>query len=371
VKRVTRLRLILAAVAILAVFAAGPLLRRVRAAQMLTSLSKAEPVRAADGSLTETDVAILGEHGPIRARVYRKPGTRGLGIVVAHGVHYRSIDEKRLVRFSRELAASGAVVLTPELSELADYHISAQGVAVIDAAVRWLSAKADLVESPRVGLIGFSFAGGLGLVAAVRPEVQSRLRYVASVGGHHDLARVLGFLLHDEVTTPDGLVHQKAHEYGLVVLLYQELEHFVDAEDLDVVRAAVRAWLHEEKRAAATLAARCRTASGKHVFELLEKGRLAELTPALEARVRARQSELAGLSPRGHLGELRVPIYALHGSGDTVIPPSETAWIERDAEALGNAHLTLVTPLLEHVEVAHEAKLADEWALVDFIARLL
>jgi len=191
---------------VLAFFAFTPCLRRVRAAEILTSLAKPDTPSAARG-LVETDVTISGEQGPIRARIYQRAGVRGPGIVVAHGVHYRSIDEKRLVRFSRELAATGAVVLTPELSELADYRITAQGIRVIDASVRWLSARDELVESPRVGLVGFSFAGGLALVAATKPEVQSRLGYVASIGGHHDLERVLGFLLHDEVASPTGVVH--------------------------------------------------------------------------------------------------------------------------------------------------------------------
>ena len=314
---------------------------------------------------------VTSRDAPIRARLYRKDGARGPGLVVAHGVHYRSIDEKRLVRFARELAASGAVVLTPELGELADYRINANSVEVIAAAVDFLTDREDLLSSPHVGLLGFSFAGGLSLVAATRPEVSRHLSYVASVGGHYDLERVLGFLLHDEVATPDGIVHQKAHEYGLVVLLYQELEYFVDGEDLETLRSAVRAWLHEDKAEAFRLASQRKTASGERIFRLLETSRLGELVPELESRVRARSEELRGLSPRGRLADVPVPVYALHGAGDTVIPPSETAWIERDLRGAPGSHHALVTPLLDHVEVAGKASLADEWALVDFMARLL
>jgi len=138
-----------------------------------------------------------------------------------------------------------------------------------------------------------------------------------------------------------------------------------------VLRDAVRAWLHEDKGAATKLAAGCRTESCRHTFALLEKGRLAELTPALEERVRARRSELGGLSPHGRFGAIGVPIYALHGAGDTVIPPSETAWVEREAAEGGKAHATLVSPLIEHVELSHHASLRDEWALVEFMAHLL
>jgi dienelactone hydrolase len=370
--RITRFRVALAALAVLALFAVRPLGARVRAAGILTALAQAEPEKVSAERLLETELTLPSDQGPIRARLYRSgPAARGSGIVVAHGVHYRSIDEPRLVRFSRQLAASGSVVLTPELKELADYHINAQGIAAIDASVRWLSAKDDLVTSPRVGLIGFSFAGGLAMVSATEPSVQARLGYVASVGGHHDLERVLRFLLHDEIATPSGLVHTKAHEYGLVVLLYQELEQFVDAEDLPAMRDAVRAWLGEDRKTSATAAARCRTASAERIYRLLETSHLAELTPALEERVRLRGPELRALSPHGHLATIHVPVYALHGAGDTVIPPSETAWLEREAEESGADHRMLVTPLLEHVSVAGHAKLSDQWALVDLIGRLL
>jgi hypothetical protein len=50
-----------------------------------------------------------------------------------------------------------------------------------------------------------------------------------------------------------------------------------------------------------------------------------------------------------------VPVYLLHGSADSVIPPSETDW----------------APLLDHVEISRTARLKDELALIDFMSELL
>src|SRR5688572_26187529 len=83
-----------------------PAARHVRAAQFLQRLSEPAPSAAAQPArITTEDVTISGGSGPIRARLYfRADQPRGPGVVVAHGVHYRGIDERRLVPFARALA---------------------------------------------------------------------------------------------------------------------------------------------------------------------------------------------------------------------------------------------------------------------------
>ncbi len=346
----------------------APLTRHVRAAEFLARLSQKPPPVAAD--VSSEDVTIPGKSGPIRGRLYFRRGARPApGIVVAHGVHYRGIDERRLVPFARALAESGHTVLTPELRDLSDYRITASGVDVIRAAVRYLPTRADHVAAGKVGLLGFSFAGGLALVAARDPATAERISSVTSVGGHHDLRRVLRFLIHNELETPSGVVAQKAHDYGLVVLIYGNLEHFVPEVDLPAMRAGFQAWLHEDQKAAREAARARTTPESERLWQLLEKQQLQTLAPELDALLERQRAELASLSAAGHLRELHVPVYLLHGSHDSVIPPSETdaASLELD----GAEHQALVSPLLEHVEVSQTAGLGDKLALVSFMAKLM
>ena len=357
----------------LAVFGFSPLARGARAAQLLQRLSQqpAESLLPREGpSIVTRDLTLAGEHGPIRARLYfRADRARGAGLVLVHGVHYKGIDEARLTPFARALAESGLVVLTPELTQLADYRISPDSVSVIQRSVAYLAADREHVQGDRVGLLGFSFAGGLSLVAAEAPETARRLAFVTSVGGHHDLRRVLRFLIHDEIQTPSGVVHSRANEYGLVVLIYGNLEHFVPSGDLANMQAAFKAWLEEDRPRARALASLRTTAEAEALWQLLETQRLQTLAPELDALLESQQGQLSALSPVGHLKSLGLPVYLLHGARDTVIPPSETdsAGLELSAAE----HVALVSPLIEHVEVAHEASLADELALVSFMAHML
>ncbi|HYQ44593.1 MAG TPA: hypothetical protein VER11_21565 [Polyangiaceae bacterium] len=352
-----------------AFFAWRPGVRYVRAAQFLRNMSQSAATADPPVVLTR-DLSIPGEHGPIRARLYfRADQPRGEGIVVAHGVHYRGIDEGRLVPFARGLAESGLSVLTPELADLADYRITSSGVGVIRDAVRYFAADHEHVRGERVGLLGFSFAGGLSLVAAEDPATAEHLSYVTSVGGHHDLRHVLRFLIHNEIETPNGTLPLKAHEYGLVVLVYGNLDQFVPASDLAPMRAGFKAWLREDRKAAREFAKARTTPEANQLWELLEVGKLQNLAPRLDALLEAQQAQLAALSAAGRLANTTVPVYLLHGAHDNVIPPSET---DAAALELGQArHLALVSPLIEHVEVSKSAGLGDEFALVSFMAQLL
>lgn len=346
----------------------APVTRHVRAAEFLAKLGQKPAPDSAD--ITSEDLTFPGKDGPIRARLYFRTGhAPSPGIVVAHGVHYRGIDERRLVPFARALAESGLTVLTPELHDLADYRITASGVDVIRAAVRYLPTRTDRVAPGKVGVLGFSFAGGLSLVAVSDPQTSAHVSSVTSVGGHHDLRRVLRFLIHNEIETPHGVVHQQAHDYGLVVLVYGNLEHFVPAVDLPAMRAGFRAWLHEDQKAAREAARARTTPEAERLWQLLERQQLQTLAPELDTLLERQRAELSSLSAAGHLRQLHVPVYLLHGSHDSVIPPSETdaASLELD----GAEHRALVSPLLEHVEVSKTAGIGDKFALVSFMAKLL
>jgi pimeloyl-ACP methyl ester carboxylesterase len=359
-----------------ATLVAGPVSRFARAIEFLGDLA-APPANAAHAGaseprerVVEEEVRVPGRNGPLRARLYfREDRPKGRGIVIAHGVHHDGIDEKRLVPFARALARTGHVVLTPELAELADYRITSSGVSVIRDSVAYALTRKDHVEGERVGLLGFSFAGGLSLVAAEEKSVAQHLEFVTSVGGHHDLARVLRFLVRNRIETPSGVRAEKAHEYGLVVLLYGNLERFVPASDLPAMHAGVKAWLEEDRPRARRLAAEQKTPDSERLWKLLEEGRVQLLAPELEAVLAGKERELQALSPRGRLESIGVPVYLLHGSHDSVIPPSETDWAA--LELGSHPHDALVSPLLEHVSVAGAAGLGEKLSLVRFMAHML
>jgi len=288
--------------------------------------------------------------------------------VIAHGVHHLGIDEPRLMRFARRSAALGYHVVTPELADLADYRVTEASTNVIAQTVEGVATAPDLPPGP-VGLIGISFGGGLSLVAAARPEVSPRLAYVASLGGHHDLRRVLRFFLTNVVETPSGPEARPAHEYGATILALCALDALAPAPDVPTLRIVFRHWLAEDRGLARRQAGALTTERGRELFAMLESGHLAGLAPELERWLDGSRALLARVSPAGQLRRITAPVYLVHGESDRVIPPSEALWAARE---LGDhEHALLVTSLIEHVMPDRPAPLLERLRLVDLVAHLL
>src|SRR5262249_17260806 len=124
----------------------------------------------------------------------------------------------------------------------------------IRAAVRALATRPGVLAGG-VGLLGLSFAGGLGLLAASDPGMQGLVAYVVVLGGHNDLYRVSRFLATDELETPAGLRHMRAHDHGPLVYFYAHGERFVAPDQLLVFRDALRHVLHGDRRSGEAAAA--------------------------------------------------------------------------------------------------------------------
>ena len=304
----------------------------------------------------------------IPARIYLP---RGLGfapgIVVVHGMHELGIDEPRLVSFARALAASGFFVMTPLVPDIADYRVNAESADVIGTAVE--SFAHDL-NVPRVGVLAISFSGGLALLAASDPQYAASFAWVASVGGYYDLAHVLRFFATGEPVRPDGTVeHLAPHEYGPLIVISDEPGDFFPPHDAPLAHDALKLLLAGHGKESEALTQRMSPAGQQVMQDVYHKQR-ASLAPAMLAEIDTRREKLAAASPAGHLRFIHAPVLLLHGSDDTVIPPTELLWLKRDIpeDQLVEA---LVSPAISHVEVGGKASLRDRLALVHWMEEMI
>jgi dienelactone hydrolase len=322
-------------------------------------------VSFAQQPFNEEDGVAEVAHSTLRYRLYRPQGeTRG-AMVLLHGVHHLGIEEPRLVSFSRSLAGTGVLVMTPELRDLADYHITSETIDLIGESATVLSARVNR----RVGVMGLSFAGGLALLAASRAEYQKSIGFVLAVGAHDDMGRVARFFAANTIENPDGSsASLQAHEYGVLVLAYSHLDHFFSPQDMAPAREALRLWLWE-KTDDAQAAARRMSPQGQAEFDQLVHHHELLRAQIIE-EIERHSEEMQAVSPHGHMGQLKVPVYLLHGSGDSVIPASETLWLAKDVPA-GELKASLISPALIHVSMEETVPFSQKWALVDFLAQVL
>src|SRR4051812_5050953 len=195
------------------------------------------------------------------------------GIVLLHGVHPLGIEEPRLVSFARALSASGVTVFTPPVKELADFRISPASIPTIGLAARALHHQ---VGRGPVGVIGFSFAGGLALLAAADPRYAGEIGFVAAIGAHDDLSRVARFFFTDQIQTIDHkTILMPAHEYGGGVLAYSKADKFFPNE-AENARAAIRDWLSEQPEQALKSSEAKLSPAGRARFEMLRSRQFGE-----------------------------------------------------------------------------------------------
>ncbi|MFZ0519034.1 MAG: alpha/beta hydrolase [Acidobacteriaceae bacterium] len=316
--------------------------------------------------VTTKTLTIPSSAGIVQARLYT-PTTapNAPGLVLIPGIHYLGMDEPRLIAFARTMSACGIRVLTPELPDSRDYRIQPSDVQAIGDSVRWMQNATD----HPVGLMGLSFSGGLALMAAAKPPFSNEISFVFSVGAHENLLRVATFYATEADPLPDGDVERaKPNNYGPWVLEYEHLEDFVPEADLAAIRPVLRARLYEnwplEKQLLANL-----TASQKLEYEKLLDAKQEDAT--LFASNKKHAAEMAAVSPHGHLAGLHVPVYLLHGRGDTLIPFAEAEWLAADLPR-GALKELLISPLIAHVTTDDtEASIWDKWRLLHLLARVM
>jgi acetyl esterase/lipase len=304
----------------------------------------------------------------VRARVYIPQNRPHAPVmVIFHGVHHLGIDEPRLVGFAAAMAGCGIRVLTPELPGIKDYHVSQDSVAAIGESVRWFAAQ----TGRPVGVMGLSFSGGLALVAASEPQYHPAFKFIVAVGSQDSMLRVAEYYLTGRDARPDGSVETlPPHEYGPLVLEYENLDDFVPAQDLDPVHAVLRAHLYEDRPGEAAATWLLNDAQRREARDLMDT-KLPATRSAIAASIARHAGEAPGLSPEGRLRALDTPVYLLHGEGDNIIPSAETLWMASELQPY-DLKAVLVSPVLSHLDLnGPKPGAMDQWRLVHFFALMI
>jgi pimeloyl-ACP methyl ester carboxylesterase len=338
----------------------------------------------------ETDVVaerpdtVPSRFGPLRAKLYT-PRTHTEGaLLLTPGVNALGIDEPRLVAFARHLAASGFIVLTPELPDLSRYLVTARSTDMIEDAAVWFSSRTDLTRGHRIGLAGISFAGGLSMVAAGRPSLRGRLAFVFSFGGHANFQRVVGYLCSGAEPPAPGIEHAPPvpapHDYGVAIVALDLADAIVPPAQVEPLRTGILTFLHashlalfdkaeaEREFASARAQEQAMAEPGRTFLHLVNERDVKTLGPALLPHI-ANMGDDVALSPdRSPAPD--VPVFLLHGIEDNVVPALETLRLARYLEPHTTVHV-LLTPLISHAEVDRPATTGEVVALVRFWAGML
>lgn len=289
---------------------------------------------------TEESTYRRGEE-ELPARIYRPARARGSlpGWVLLHGLTYTGREHPTLTRFARSVAASGALVLVPDVPEWRALQMApAVSVDTIKAAVLSLDARDDVIPG-RTGLVGFSFGATQALIASTDPALAGHLSALAAWGGYYDVPRLFHFAVTGDHELDGVSYHAEPDPYGRWVVGANYLTQIPGHEqDGDVAAAllelaedagrrqlyAADAYFEEPKR---RLRARL-PESKRHTFDLFAPpaGRPVDLPEMVRLGRRLAEAAVACdplIDPAPYMDRVRVRTVVAHARDDRLVPFTE------------------------------------------------
>jgi pimeloyl-ACP methyl ester carboxylesterase len=357
-------RLVLAVLAVLCAGCSPP--RAIEAARVLADLS--QPDAGAHATVAPTAVAFPPGAGVAAGDLYW-PERAEAALVLVPGVVPEGKDDPRLVDLAQTLVRAGFAVLVPDIVGMRAQKVSPADAQAIAAAILWLADCAAPGGEPAVGVVAISYAAGPAILAALRPDAGSRVRFLVAIGGYYDLEALVTFFTTGYFrSTPEAPWQQgEPNAYGKWVFIAANAERLEDQGDRATLAAMAARKLEDLDADVADLEARLGP-EGRSVTALLDN-RDPERVPALIARLpEAVRADLAALDlSRRDLAQLDARLLLVHGRDDPIIPPSQS---EALAAAVPDQTALYVVDSLAHVEL-DPAGLVDGFRLWRAVYQLL
>jgi len=322
-KRTLVLFLFLAFLALLSVLYAERTVRSFLLLNELLNFDKPGWLEKASARPAVKEVSWKGPLGSMKADLYlpRAEGKRG-GILLNHGVIDTGKDDPRLKRFASVLCRAGFVVFVPDLKGMRAFRIAPSDIEEIKATFSHLLSRQE-VRPDSCGLFGFSYGAGPTIIAACRPEIRDKVRFVVSFGGYYDLKNVLSFIATGHFDFQGHRYFRKPQEYGKWVFLANNLDWVESAEDRAVLRRILKVKLRDENASIDPFLSQL-GGEGRNVLNLLSHADPSQTESFIQKLPPAIRFSMTALSVAPVFKDLRASLILAHGEDDDLIPFTET-----------------------------------------------
>lgn len=284
----------------------------------------------------------------------RSPTCPRAALVAVPGAVPHANRDPRFTAFAATLARAGFAVLAPDMPGFRALRVRPQDAREIADAFRHASSRPELAPEGRAGLFAFSYAVGPAMLAALEDDVHDHVRFVAALGGYHDLPRAMRFF------TTGWYEHGGAWHYlppddtGRMVLTYSSLDYLGNAADSALFERMVALRLKDPIADLAPLAAQLSQAgqAGQAVYALALNTDPARFPALLEELPPAMRADLERLNLASRdLGQLKARLWLVHGRNDNLIPWPESLALAAAAPE-GRARAFLIHRVVGHVDLA-------------------
>lgn len=305
-----------------------------------------------DGRARRADLYLPG---PLEACVSRQERAAAncprAALIAVPGAVPLGNGDPRFTAFATTLARAGFAVLAPEMPGFRKLRVRPQDAREIADAFRYALSRPQLAPQGRAGLFAFSYAAGPAVLAALEDDIRGQVRFIAALGGYHDLPRAMRFFTTGWYEHADASHHLVPDDTGRMVLAFSSLDYLDNPSDEILFEKMVDARLQNPAADLARFAEQL-SEPGQAVYTLAVNTDPARFSHLLSQLPPAMRADIERLNLASHdLRQLRAPLWLVHGKHDNLIPWTESLALA-DAAPPGQARVFLIHRAVDHVSLA-------------------
>ena len=316
-----------------------------------------------------TDGLVAG----VPTTIYRPgSGSRWPAVVFLNGVTARGRHHPDVERLAGALARMGILVLVPDPPGLAEGDVTERTLAGTIAVVQAAADRPDAAHG-RVGLVGVSVGGSLGLLAAEQPGLADRITLVAGIAPYADLVNVARLATTGDTLENGRLVPYTARSFLPLVVGRSLVASLPPSRDRTRLLAELLR-LHEGASDPLALFRRLRpeqvAPSARALVELLANRDPTDFDRLYAALPPALRASIVRLSPLDGASRLRAPVEIASAPHDKYFPLAETRALAA-AAAHARVRLTVTSTLHHAIPNPSFSDVADLWRFDGWAVRSL
>jgi pimeloyl-ACP methyl ester carboxylesterase len=285
-------------------------------------------------------------------------------VILIAGLSELGCHHPRMIAFSRHLADSGLMVITPDIQEYRDLQLTAAPITQILFWHKRISSLEGGAKVQAIGIAGISFSGTIALMAAADPEISRKTAFVVALGPYCDLTQCAKDWFAGPPDAPAEVTYGGKF-YAKWIIMRTALDMVKSNKDRLFLHALLDTLLLQNKILPADPSL---TAEGKRWYELATmSGNRSD--PELSGQIESclMTTVYPSLNPEKALKEISCPVFIIHGASDDLIPAREGLALHRK---LQSSYL-LITPLIGHTQptdapLAFKQKAKAVWDIAIF-----
>jgi pimeloyl-ACP methyl ester carboxylesterase len=314
-----------------------------------------------------SDTSIPGTSGPVELRIYTPIGVKNPApIVLVHGFARDGNRNAYLSAFASRFASVGFQVFVPTVPAASHDQMLPSDLVVIDDVIRWTAHK----TGQQVAVFGISFGAGMVIPAAAQRSVAGDVKMIVSFSGYNDLESIARYYLHERVNDPSGNAYV-GQLPGPLFITSPYLKELIPLRDVPAISSAVNRLddngghpLPPDDPALLRL-----NSDQRQEFDELQKVNTARMRQLYMDALARHSAEMAAISPSSVVKDLRIPLFALHGTNDPTFPEGEIEWMRQEAAGNPNVHIFL-SPWFTHVAVGRPATMWEKLRVINFCSHI-